>query len=78
MASNITPPDLQNIIKNLKLAPSFMLGGITYMLSKKPDAYSPWDFGPMVCLSTIYKLLTNAVFDEIYAHYEQNNILTEE
>ena len=47
------------------------------MFSKKPDAYSPLKFKPLICLPTIHKLLTSVIADEVYIHCEQNNILME-
>ena len=68
---------MQNIIDNIEIAHSSMLEGITYMLPKKPDAYNPSDFRPIVYSPTIHKLLNPVISDEVYAHCKVNKILTE-
>jgi hypothetical protein len=52
--------------------------GITYLKSKDSDTRNPSKYRPIICLPTIYKIMTSCIKVIIYDHCQKLNILNEE
>ena len=59
--------------------PSWLTGGRTSLLQKdKSKGNVPSNYRPITCLPLMWKLLTGAIADQIYAHLDQEKLLPEE
>jgi hypothetical protein len=68
---------LMNDLSNPQKLPKYFMMGKMFLILKDPDTTDPAKYHPIMCLSTIYKLLTSILADKIYKHMHGNDIMTE-
>jgi len=58
--------------------PDWLTTGITYSLPKSGDSKEVRNYGPITCLTTMYKALTAIIARRISTHLEGQNLLPAE
>ena len=54
--------------------PSWLANGTTYLLPKNEETHNPTDYRPIICLPTMYKILTSILSDTTCKHMMNNNL----
>ena len=66
------------ILSGQEEAPTWLTKGMTRLLPKNADTHLPNKYRPICCLPTTYKLLTAIIAERLYAHLDDNNLLSEQ
>lgn len=68
---------LKMLLKTLKVMPEWMTTGTTYLITKCHKPSNASEYRPITCMTTLYKLTTKIVTDQLAHFVIMNNILSD-
>ena len=66
------------IIEEPEKAPDWLTTGINYLIPKSGDSKEVRNYRPIICLTTMYKTLTERISKRISTHLEEQSLLPAE
>ena len=66
------------ILKQPEESPQWLTEGVTYLLPKTEETAKPKNCRPIICLPTLYKILTSVIADRAYEYLDENELLPKE
>ena len=62
-------------LESPETCPDWLTNDTTYLLPKNDETNNPKNYRPIICLPTMYKILTSILSDRAYKHLTINNFL---